>query len=258
MNTKGQLSPNLSAALETFINRGKVLIALDFDGTLAPLVDDPSTSRPLPGSVQAIDQLLAVPTVSIAYVSGREIAVLRQLASPAPEILLAGSHGAELWFGGDHLPLSLNTTEEETLAALDTALQNLAAQHSEVWIEAKPAGRVVHTRAAAPSIAQKATQKAVALSADFSEVRVTTGKDVVEFAVRHANKGDAIAAFREHTTASSVLYAGDDTTDEDAFAALGATDLSIKVGAGETLATHRVADPQAVTSVLRTLTELTA
>jgi trehalose-phosphatase len=82
------------------------------------------------------------------------------------------------------------------------------------------------------------------------------GKEVVEIAVLHASKGEAVTRLRSvvaHETGIEnvrVLYAGDDTTDEKAFAALGAGDVTIKVGPGDTVAAHRVTDADTVAAVL--------
>ena len=84
------------------------------------------------------------------------------------------------------------------------------------------------------------------------------GKNVIEFALRPGNKGDAIAKLREHTGATSVFYAGDDVTDEDAFVALGADDLGMKIGQGRTAAGHRVRGPEEVAEVLALLADFRA
>lgn len=58
------------------------------------------------------------------------------------------------------------------------------------------------------------------------------GKDIVEFAVRHVTKGDAIARLRRLHGADAVFFAGDDVTDEDGFRVLGDGDVGVKVGPG--------------------------
>ena len=84
------------------------------------------------------------------------------------------------------------------------------------------------------------------------------GKDIVEFAVRHVTKGDALDRLRELRGADAVLFAGDDVTDEDAFRVLREGDVGVKVGEGDTLAGHRVSDPAALTDVLKQLARLRA
>jgi trehalose 6-phosphate phosphatase len=79
---------------------------------------------------------------------------------------------------------------------------------------------------------------------------------VLEFSVRSTTKGEAVAHLRTYTDADAVLYAGDDVTDEDAFAALGTGDLALKSGPGETIAEHRVPGPEQVAAALTLLARL--
>lgn len=59
-----------------------LLVALDFDGVLAPLQDDPTASRIVPASAEAIARLAALPDTRLALVSGRDVTTLRGLAAP--------------------------------------------------------------------------------------------------------------------------------------------------------------------------------
>jgi trehalose 6-phosphate phosphatase len=79
---------------------------------------------------------------------------------------------------------------------------------------------------------------------------------VVEAAVVQTGKGAALQRLRVAYAAAAVLYVGDDVTDEDAFAVLRPGDVGVKVGAGDTLATYRVADPVAVRDLLQLLLTL--
>src|SRR5690242_20470960 len=72
-----------------------LLVALDFDGTLAPLQDDPQASRILPDGVEALTRLAAAEGVALALVSGRAMSDLHALAEVPPGTYLVGSHGAE-------------------------------------------------------------------------------------------------------------------------------------------------------------------
>ncbi|HEX5858862.1 MAG TPA: trehalose-phosphatase, partial [Microbacterium sp.] len=77
----------------------RLLIALDFDGTLAPLEDEPMRARALPEAVEAIARLTALPDTTVAFVSGRQLADLVVISEHTDDSLihLAGSHGAEFW-----------------------------------------------------------------------------------------------------------------------------------------------------------------
>jgi trehalose 6-phosphate phosphatase len=84
------------------------------------------------------------------------------------------------------------------------------------------------------------------------------GKEVLELAVTDADKGTALLRLRDDLGAVATVYLGDDRTDEDAFRALGAGDVTVKVGEGETSARYRIADPATVVVLLEALAVLLA
>ena len=86
-------------------------------------------------------------------------------------------------------------------------------------------------------------------------VHVKGGKMVIELSVLDVNKGDALDRLRTDVSAEAVIFAGDDVTDEDAFARLAGPDLGLKVGVGPTLARARLDDPRAVAQMLAILAE---
>ena len=114
-----------------------------------------------------------------------------------------------------------------------------------VWVEPKTFGFGIHTRVAdAATMPQRARDARRSTRAGRARPhwRRRTGHNIVEYSFRHEGKDSAIAALRERLGATAVLFAGDDVTDEDALASLGAGDLGIRVGDGETAATVRVAE----------------
>lgn len=229
------------------------LVALDFDGTLAPLQDDPSASRILPDGVEALARLAQVDGVELALVSGRALSDLHALAQVPPGTFFIGSHGAErarvTSFGLDRDVVQLTDEQADRLAALGAQAAAVARARDGVWVETKPTAVVVHTRLAEPDVAAAATAEAVALGARLG-TGVLQGRDVVEITVLQADKGEALTALRAELGASVVLYAGDDVTDEHAFAALGPQDLTIKVGPAETVARYRLATPHELVDTL--------
>ncbi len=249
----------LVTALEGFAMRPSLLIALDFDGVLAPIVADPGAARALPQSHRHLVSLAALPGVRLALVSGRQLADLREVAAPPPGTLLVGSHGAEMSSGtGDPAPTALEPEAAELLARLVAELNRISAAHKGTHVEVKPTGAVLHTRRAKREIAAEATQQALDGPATWPGVHLTHGKEVVELAVVAVTKGTALRELRERTRADAVLYVGDDVTDERAFAVLDgdAGDVSIRVGSGETVADHRLGSPDEVAAMLGLLVDL--
>jgi trehalose 6-phosphate synthase/phosphatase len=272
----GARSGNLPAPLVTAVHglagRGHLLLALDFDGVLAPIVDDPAAARPLPGSARALAALAEHPVVHLALVSGRHLDDLRRVATPPPGALLVGSHGAEFARPGAEPgagtegpgagALLPDGAERDLLVRLTGALEELSARCPGTRVEYKPAGVVLHTRGAARPVAARATEEALSGPATWSGVHLTTGKEVVELSVLDVTKGGALIRLRDElglpAAGGGVAYIGDDVTDERAFAVLDDDlgDLTVKVGAGTTAARHRIPDPPAVTRLLEMFLDL--
>ena len=143
---------------------------------------------------------------------------------------------------------------------LEQVLDQVADSLDQVWIEPKPAGFALHTRLATDRHSRVA--HLVALSGGAGRGRRPEGAARQERAsssrCARTTKGEAVEHLRRYTKATAVFYAGDDVTDEDAFAALGPGDLGLKSGSGPTAADHRVAGPAEVAAALALLADLRA
>ena len=251
-----RLPEPLIGAMRELARTKRLLVALDFDGTLAPEVDEPEQARATPEAREAVLRLLAMPHTRVALVSGRAIGSLEQVANLPDHALLVGSHGIELRLDTP-ARLNLNTTELDQVDVLGEMLGEVADSLDQVWIESKPAGFALHTRLATEEDSRMAHLVALReTAAEFDDLTVRAGKNVLEFSVRSTTKGEAIEHLREYTKATAVFFAGDDVTDEDAFAALGADDLGLKSGEGATLANYRVHGPQQIARALALLADL--
>jgi trehalose 6-phosphate phosphatase len=255
-----EVSGELRIALTAFAARPRVLVAVDFDGTLAPLVLDPLQARAVPGGLEALRDAATLGGVTTAVVSGRDLATLEMLTDIGPDdgITLIGSHGAQT-NRGDRAGLASAGTpliDEAAAALLETLrdeLEAIRSRYPAVRLEYKTAAVVLHTRDVEPSAAEAATQAAHEAGQRLAGVHVTPGKEVVELSVSAADKGGALAELARASSAEATLYVGDDATDERAFAALHplSGDLTVKVGAGDTVAAHRVPDPEAAVELLK-------
>jgi trehalose-phosphatase len=236
------------------------LLGLDFDGVLAPLQDDPDASRPLPAATAALLRLARTPGMHLAFVSGRALADLADRSAPPPGTLLVGSHGAERgrWADGQLTRASL-ALDPAAASLLDDVARELATvvRGSSGRVERKPASAVLHTRTATNADAARLTSAALAIGTRPG-IDVLHGKDVVELSVHSVTKGDALAALRAELDVGALAYAGDDFTDERAFATLGPQDVTIKVGSGPTTARFRVARPADLAALLERLADLSA
>lgn len=251
-----KISPELLSALATAAATDHLLVALDFDGTMSPLVDRAEDARALPGSAAALRELAQFPRTTTALISGRALDSLRLVASPEPETLLIGSHGAEAWTGPDGAPLELTESQATILRRATAAVQEVVDAHPGTLLELKPAGVVLHTRTADADTAKAATNAARDALAPLEDLHLTDGKNVLELSVVQADKGRGLQSLRQLTGATAVVFAGDDVTDEHAFKALKAPDVGIKVGDGDTAAHYRISSPDQLVHLLEELVTL--
>ncbi len=250
----------LRIALAELAAKESILIALDFDGVLAPIVERPQDARALPEAMAAVDRLAGLPRTHVALVSGRSLESLRSVARPGPGLTLIGGHGAE---SDDEAVTAavagLPEPARELLAHVASALVEISGAHPGTEVEGKPTSVAMHTRRCARPVAASAARAVLDGPAGWPGVHPIRGKEVLELSVSAATKGTALQALRSRLGigAGAVVYLGDDVTDELAFGALDQTggDLAIKVGNGETIAGHRVADPAAVAQLLGSLAE---
>lgn len=247
------LSPELRDALRRIAQTEHLLVAMDFDGTISPIVDHAGDARPLPRSATAFAGLAALPRTTTALISGRALASLRAVASPPVDTLLIGSHGAEAWLGPGSTELTLDEEQRALLADVRGILEEIVEQAPGTLLEDKPAGVVLHTRLATPDVAEDAVAAARAVLQERRGVFLKTGKQVLETSVVNASKGEGVTFLRQITGATAVLFAGDDTTDEDALARLESGDVGVKVGLDFTQAQFRVEAPVHVAELLETL-----
>lgn len=243
------LPADLQRALTSAAAVPRLLVTSDFDGTMAPIVDNPADARPLPAAADALARLAGLPDTAAALISGRALDVLRSLSGfsemPSP-VHLVGSHGAEFASGFTH------DIDRALLDRITAELRAIAADRPGVTVETKPASVALHVRNASAADADAALRAARA-AAESWDAQLTEGKAVLEFAVIQTDKGLALDVLRTQENASAVVFFGDDVTDEKAFRRLGDTDVAVKVGPGESLATYRVDTPEDVAEALQYL-----
>ncbi|MFJ6679192.1 trehalose-phosphatase [Microbacterium sp. NPDC091382] len=240
--------------IATIARAETLLVALDFDGTLSPLVDEPMSARMAPSARAAVDALVRAPATVVAFVSGRSLSDLRVIAEHTDDspILLAGSHGAEYLIPGAAGDATIDPADAELRDSLRREAEDLAREVPGAWIEPKTFGFGVHLRTVSDAASADRLRSAVdALVADRApHWRRRQGHGIVEYAFTDVGKDAAVAHLCEAVAATAVVFAGDDVTDEDALRSLGPGDLGIRVGPGETAASVRVADIEELAALL--------
>jgi trehalose 6-phosphate phosphatase len=239
------MTPELREALTRLCRSPRLLVALDFDGTISELVAQPGAARPVPGALAQLERLSRAPGTQVALVSGRARADLAEVSGAVELALLIGSHGQEV--GGD---VTLGAAERALLGTVRAEVSAGPGTLPGAAVEDKPAGLAVHVRGCAADVARTVLAQAEAIAARHPGVHCLEGKMVIELSVRPLDKGSALQMLIDEDPARRVLFAGDDVTDEAALRALRPDDVGIKVGSGASAAAHRVADPDAMVEVL--------
>ena len=200
----------------------QVANGLDFDGTIAPIVEDPEAARPLPGVVDLLGPL-ADRYAAVALISGRPAAYLASHAT-APGVRYLGMYGLEEIVEGRVL---VDPRLEAARPAVAAAARDLAAdpavEESGAHLEDKRYAVAVHTRRVAdPGRWAGPVGEAAARVAARQHLEVVPGRLV--WALRpqvRSDKGDAVHRVVAESGARAVLVAGDDLGDLPAFAVAG-------------------------------------
>jgi trehalose-phosphatase len=247
------MTSELMTAIDRVARVPTLLVACDFDGTLAPIVENPMEAAPLPEAVTAIEGLAALPETAVALISGRARRDLAVLTGLSDGVHLVGSHGSE--FGTGFVD-ELTEDRQKLLGEVERELVSLVGGEPGVRLEIKPASVAVHVRTAARDVARRVAEAVHGGPATWPDVVVTTGKEVIELSVITTHKGTALDTLRAQLSASAVVFVGDDVTDENAFAHLDGSDVGVKVGPGDTRARYRVDTPQDAARLLALILEI--
>jgi trehalose 6-phosphate phosphatase len=229
------------------------LLALDFDGVLAPIVDDPTQARPHPRMLPALARI--APQVGwVAIVTGRpaEVAVgYGGLAGARGlgELVVFGQYGRERWEArtGEVTAPPPHPGVAAARAELPRLLAELDA--GTAWVEDKGGAIAVHTRRSDdPQGTLERLRGPIAGLAELLELVVEPGRLVLELRPPGTDKGHTLRAYAAETGARSVAYAGDDLGDLPAFAAVeslranGVPGLKVASGSVEVTAVAQRAD----------------
>ncbi len=233
-------------------------VFLDFDGTLSPIVDDPSDAELTPGAHDTLERLAGLCTVAV--ISGRDLSDVRQRVG-AEQLWYAGSHGFELVgpAGERHEHPEIDELTP-TLDAAERALRERVARWPGAFVERKRYTIATHFRRLEEGRADDVTAVVEGVAEEHPALRVAGGRRVVELRPDvDWDKGRALRRVLDEVADEAerhlAVYAGDDLTDEDALEVVKADGLGIVVRSEEhgdraTVAHVSVADPEAFADLL--------
>lgn len=216
----------LTSATKARLSGTPLVVMLDVDGTLAPLVDRYDQATVPPETQRVIAALVEKPNVHVALVSGRGASVARRMVG-VRNVWVAGNHGFEVQ-QPDGAPLAHAEEESfrQSIAAARHDLEQRVRDMKGVIVEDKALTLSVHYRLAEDAVVPRLKEALEAVSLPLG-LRITDGKRIFELRPPAAiDKGTAVIALAErlaHEAATaSLLFAGDDVSDEDAMIALRA------------------------------------
>jgi trehalose-phosphatase len=232
------------------------LLAVDYDGTLAPFALDPARALPLPAALRALERIAAARRTEVAVLSGRRADELALLLGELPATLI-GEHGWTVRRAGEP-PLRHRLPDgiAERLERFASAAERLA---TPARIERKPTSVVVHTRGLAPAVAAAAERRARQIGEhDAAGLRLRPIAAGVELRAAGHDKGTALAALAGALGPAVLpVVVGDDDTDEDGFRwAAAAGGWGVRVGEPRpTAARATLASPAEVAAFLEAWSE---
>ena len=243
---------------------GRLVLLLDFDGTLAPIVSRPEEAAMLPSTRTAVERLLAIPGVEMAVVSGRGMGDARERAA-LPGIAYAGNHGMEIEGPAVRRIHEEAAAVRPVLAEVAERLRRELAPIAGAFVEDKGLTLSIHYRLVDRHRVDEVRLTVASAVAGNPQLRTMEGKEILE--IRPAvdwHKGRAVEFLLgeiDPPPGTPVVYIGDDVTDEDAFRALrdwpGGPGEGVAVGdppADDTAATCYVRSPREVGELLGALT----
>jgi len=246
----------LKPVMDRFARIRKIILFLDFDGTLAPIRKTPSLAT-LPAATRALLRRLANrPNIVVCLVTGRSQADIKEKVQ-IRNVLWIANHGFEISMGRSHWVHRSAGLARPGLGEIARKLKRGLLTIPGVLIENKRYTLTVHYRNVRKQSVRLVKEMTRRLLRPYEgKFRITRGKKVFEVRPDAPwNKGHAVEwvlkCLRPDKT-SLVVYIGDDRTDEDAFKLLHGRALTVLVGRRtQSAARYRVRSTRAVAVLLK-------
>lgn len=241
----------------------RLLLLLDFDGTLVELADDPAAVELPTARRDLLRRLACRPDLTVGFISGRRLADLRMRVGLGNAAYYAGLHGLEIEGPEIQFLHSQAANTRALIERLRRSFIDATKDLASVRVENKELTVAMHVRGAGAGAQRQAElsfRKIAEPHLDAGTLRLLHGHQVFELLPGVAwTKGDAVLRIkagveRHYGQAAWLVYVGDDVTDEDAFRAVGADGMTIAVGDRPASAAFRLPNPDAVERFLLQVT----
>lgn len=211
----------------------KILLLLDFDGTLSPIVKDPKDAV-LPENVKLwLSAIARDKNFRLGIVTGRSLSDIKRRVG-IRNLIYAANHGMEIFYNGKNL-LCKGRSFRKPLQLLVQQLGEKLSPISGVIVENKGLSVAVHFRKVGRNqraVVRNLVREVAAPYIKKNQLQLTVGKMILE--VRPAkiwNKGDAVLWIWKKLAPKFIpIYLGDDVTDEDAFLAIKPYGVGVRIG----------------------------
>ncbi|WP_437486197.1 bifunctional alpha,alpha-trehalose-phosphate synthase (UDP-forming)/trehalose-phosphatase [Sorangium sp. So ce1014] len=233
-----------------------LVVMLDYDGTLVPLAAMPELAPPDEELIADLRALAARPRTQVHVVSGRPREDLERWLGELP-ISLHAEHGFFSRAGPGEPWVALREASLDWKPRVREILQGFVDRTAGSFIEEKVVSIAWHYRSADPELASHMAREVPAKLDEVlreRDLELIPGRKVLEVRLRGVNKGVIVPRVLATVTPEAMVVAlGDDRTDEDLFAALPPTALTVHVGGGASSAAFQLPDPAAARRFLRAL-----
>lgn len=251
------IQDDLSRFLHLYAAGGSLLLCFDYDGTLAPFAPLPHLATLPPGTRNLLEALAGMPRISVGIISAREMKDLKSMVDLSG-LYYCGTAGMEFDLRGTFISHPDADRLGAAMEGLSARLEEGIRSQGGAWVERKGMGFTLHYRDVDPGKVEPLLREARRiLEPRAGELRILDGAMALEVTPACGwTKGSALRKIHEHIGGGSaeigVLYAGDESNDEDGFEA--ASDLGgISIGVGPrapSCARHRLGDTAALADLL--------
>src|SRR5579875_3855388 len=195
-----RMTPLPEGALAALAHRSQVLLCLDYDGTIAEIVEDPARATPHPDAPSLLRRIAARPDrAALAIVSGREISVLRRFLGIDEDLILVGVHGLQILWPDGTREMNAGASRAD-LARLRAWVSANVPSGSGFRVEDKEFSIALHYRCAPAENAGRVCDAfAEFVKNNTPALTLSPGKCVIEALPRIAGKSHAVRALRRRS-----------------------------------------------------------